>query len=329
MRRGNLTSVGPNDDPRFMPAARPVLTFVFLVLLNAMARQAAADALLVPESAPRHPAWLLEVPDSAGDVLVADTAAATMYRFRKTPQGMREVDRRYMSIGQNGAGKRRAWDRKTPLGIYFITEELDTSRLADKYGVAAFPLDYPNTWDRMNERTGYGIWLHGVDHRNPDRPPFDTDGCLALPNDELSRISDSLVPLETPVIVVSGMSWSAVEDIDSTRDELRRAIESWRASLESGDLFGYLTLYADDFRYRDMERPDWSSWRMAVFDRRPLKSVALDDMILLADPAEPGLYLSRFKQRLAAGTGSFKTTKRLYWRRDVAGDWKIVAEDSG
>jgi hypothetical protein len=329
MRRDNLTSVGHNDDPRFMPAARPVLTFVFLVLLIATTGPAAADALLVPEGAPRHPSWLLEVPDSAGDVLVADTEAATMYRFRKTPRGMQEVDRRYMSIGQNGAGKQRAWDRKTPLGIYFITEELDTSRLADKYGVAAFPLDYPNTWDRMHERTGYGIWLHGVDHRNPDRPPFDTDGCLALPNDELLRISGGLTPLETPVVVVPGMRWSAEEDIDSTRDELRRAIESWRASLESGNLFGYLALYADDFRYRDMERPDWSSWRMAVFEKRPLASVTLDDMIILADPAEPGLYLSRFKQRLATDSGTFRTTKRLYWRPDAAGDWKIVAEDSG
>ena len=38
----------------------------------------------------------------------------------------------------------------------------------DKYGVAAYPLDYPNAWDRFNERTGYGIWLHGVDHKNPE-----------------------------------------------------------------------------------------------------------------------------------------------------------------
>ena len=77
-----------------MPTARSVLTILLLVLLTAATRLAAADSLLVPESTPRHPAWLLEVPNSAGDVLVADTAAATMYRFRKTPGGMREVDRR-------------------------------------------------------------------------------------------------------------------------------------------------------------------------------------------------------------------------------------------
>ena len=312
-----------------MPPARSVLTILLLILLTPGTRLAAADALLVPESTPTYPAWLLEVPNSAGDVLVADTAAATMYRFRKTPGGMREVDRRYMSIGQNGAGKVRAWDRKTPLGIYFITEQLDTRRLADKYGVAAFPLDYPNTWDRINQRTGYGIWLHGVDHNNPDRPPFDTDGCLALPNEELTKLADSLAPQQTPVIVVPSMRWSAAGDIESTRGELREAIESWRASLESGELFGYLSHYADDFRYRDMERPDWSSWRMAVFESRPLLSVVLGDMMLVADPVEPGLFLSRFNQRLVTASETVKTRKRLYWRRSEVGDWKIVAEDSG
>ncbi len=69
-------------------------------------------------------------------------------RFGRTASGIVKIDQRYMSIGENGVGKKRAWDRKTPLGIYFITEQLDTSNLDDKYGVAAYPLDYPNAWDR-------------------------------------------------------------------------------------------------------------------------------------------------------------------------------------
>ena len=136
---------------------------------------AIADTAAVPVSNDLLPGYLLEVPDTVSDILIADTSTATMHRFVRTSAGITLEDERYMSIGQAGAGKQKAWDRKTPLGVYFITESLDTSKLHDKYGVAAFPLDYPNAWDRFNKRTGYGIWLHGVDHNNPERPPLDTD----------------------------------------------------------------------------------------------------------------------------------------------------------
>jgi hypothetical protein len=143
------------------------------------------------------------------------------------------------------------------------------------------------------------------------------------------KLADTLAPLETPVIVTRGMRWSAPQYLSSVRAELRDAVESWRSSLESGDLLDYLSHYDADFQYRDMEYADWSSWRMAVFERRPLTSVALGDMMLVADPEESGLYLSRFTQVLTIAGNSVKTRKRLYWRRDETGDWKIVAEDSG
>ena len=167
------------------------------------ARIAVADAVDPGVAIPARqgaPAWLLQVPETVTDILIADTGSATMHRFARAGDDIVKIDQRYMSIGQNGPGKERAWDRRTPLGVYFITERLDTSKLHDKYGVAAFPLYYPNAWDRFNERTGYGIWLHGVDHNNPERPPLDTDGCLSLPNDELLKLAERLKPLVTPVI---------------------------------------------------------------------------------------------------------------------------------
>jgi hypothetical protein len=234
-----------------------------------------------------------------------------------------------MSIGQAGAGKEKAWDRKTPLGIYFITERLDTSNLHEKYGVAAFPLDYPNAWDRINNRTGYGIWIHGVDQHKPKRPPLDTDGCLSLPNEELLRLADRLTPLVTPVIVARHLDWSTSSDLNALRIEFHVALDTWRRSQEQGDLMSYLSLYADDFFYHDMDRDAWSSYRLGVFEARRLAGVKLHDVMLAADPEVPDLYLSRFTQILETDSGPVSTTKRLYWRRNDHNVWRIVAEDSG
>lgn len=275
------------------------------------------------------PSYLLQLPESVTDVLVADTGASKLYRFRVSRNSVVYQDERYMSIGLNGAGKQRAWDRKTPLGVYFVTERLDTSKLAARYGDAAFALDYPNAWDRLNARTGSGIWLHGVDRQNPERPPRDTDGCLALPNPALLALAEDIEPLRTPVIVARDIDWVHYNDLALRRLEFRIVLDMWRKSLERGDLPGYLALYADDFHRHGMDKAAWSEYLLKVFEARRLIEVRLDDLMLLADPEEAGLYISRFTQVLATSEGAVESSKRLYWRREKSDTWRIVSEDSG
>lgn len=273
---------------------------------------------------------MLEVPASISNVLIADTESATLWRFGHTESGIVNVDQWYMSIGQNGVGKQREWDRKTPLGAYFITERLDTSDLNAKYGIAAYPLDYPNAWDRYNERTGDGIWLHGVDRNNGGkRPPRDTDGCLALPNEDLLSLADTLKPLLTPVIVARKMIWTAPDEIEGLRVELRAALEDWRQSLEQSDLATYLSLYADEFRHGGMDKETWVSRRLAAFQAGNPRSVRLDNVLLIADPEETGLFLSRFTQEFLTDQGPIRMTKRLYWLRRDDNYWQIIAEGAG
>ncbi len=306
------------------------LFLIITVLLLALTRGATADDTVAALSrSSRLPAYLLELPDSVSDILIADVASATMRRFVRSGGNIVEKDQRYMSIGLNGTGKERAWDRKTPLGVYFITEKLDTSKLNDKYGAAAFSLDYPNARDRQKHRTGSGIWLHGVDHKNPDRPPRDTDGCLVLPNEEILLLAEVIEPLVTPVIVAREIVWATPDELEITRQEFHRMLDIWKNSLARGDLETYLSLYSDDFQYREMDKDEWSSYRLGVFEARPLEGVRIDDVMLLADPEEPNLFLSRFTQVLLTDAGPVTTTKRLYWRREEGGDWAIVSEDSG
>ena len=171
--------------------------------------------------------------------------------------------------------------------------------------------------------------MHGVDHRDPERPPLDTDGCLAIPNEELLRLAGRLEPLVTPVIVAREMRWALPDDVDSLKDEFEGALDRWRDSLAAGDILAYLATYDDAFTYYGMDRADWAAWRLSVFESRRLDGVELRDVFLLADPEEPGLYLSRFTQVLATADGPVTTIRRLYWRRGEGNEWRIVAEDAG
>jgi murein L,D-transpeptidase YafK len=312
--------------------ARIVIRLIQGTLLSSIAATAVAGGSLERSgdlAQGRLPAYILEVPETVPEVLIADAQSSTLWRFDTRGGDIVPRDRRYMSIGVNGVGKQRAWDRKTPLGTYFVTEQLDTSKMHEKYGIAAFPLDYPNAWDRHNSRTGDGIWLHGVDRRDPQRPPRDTDGCLAVPNEELVALAETLELHVTPVIVARDLAWTDRENLRHRRIEFRSSLDGWRKSLQQGDLLTYLSFYHEDFRNRGMDKSEWSSYRMKVFEARNLSNVELENVLLIADPGEPDLYLSRFTQIFHTDAGRVSTTKRLYWRRESAGTWKIVSEDAG
>ena len=277
----------------------------------------------------RQPAYLLEIPDAVGMVLIAETETSTLHYFGVGDDGARKQGGSYMSIGLKGAGKQRAWDRKTPLGIFFITEQLDTSKLHEKYGPMAFPLDYPSIWDRRNRRSGDGIWLHGVTPDSGRRPPLDTDGCIALPNDRLLELEPRLEPLWTPVLIAREIEWVSAEQLAAARIELRGRLDAWASSYASGDLHRYLSLYSDDFSYQGMNREQWNAFRAQSITRAPPRELVLDDVFLFADPEEAGLYMARFRQTITYDGRSIATVKRLYWRRTPDGDLRIVAEDNG
>ncbi len=289
-----------------------------------------ASAAAVPdEQGSRWPSAVLELPDSLSSVFIAETGAAKIRRFDRSPAGIVTGHESYMSIGENGVGKLRAWDRKTPLGIYFVVDQLDTSRLHDKYGVMAFPLDYPNALDRLQGRAGDGIWLHGVQRNGGRRPPRDTDGCLALPNENLAALATSFVPNRTPIVVTPSMAWRDNAERLALVQKIRRSLAEWEQSQESGNTERYLALYAADFEYRGLARAEWAALRSAVLARHTKIAIEVDDLILLADPVEEDLYLARFRHAVTMGDQKTVTTKRLYWQQQNDGALKIVAEDNG
>ena len=306
------------------------LPFLLLPLVAAAIAAESCPAAATVDRSNLVPAWLVQMPESVNDVLVADTTGSRLVRLERRDGSFVEAESRYMSIGTRGVGKEKAWDRRTPLGIFFVTHELDTSKLPAKYGIAAYPLDYPNAWDRYRQRTGDGIWIHGVNPATPNRPALDTDGCLALPNDQLDSLGKLLRPLITPVIVTRNMRWEDPGKVRERSAGLRDAVESWRQSNANADLFSHLALYAEDFRYDTMTKPDWAAYKQAVFSARGPVGLETEELMLLEDPEEEGLFVSRFRQVATTASGDrVEIIKRLYWRRNDDKGWQIVTEDAG
>ena len=127
----------------------------------------------------RFPASLLVMGEHPY-VVVADMPEGRLYLYQNDRGRPRLLRDYYMSVGTAGYGKQVEGDNKTPIGVYAINRYIEGSALPDLYGKGAFPVNYPNRYDRYLKRTGYGIWLHGTPSDTYARPPWSSEGCFVL-----------------------------------------------------------------------------------------------------------------------------------------------------
>ena len=268
-----------------------------------------------------YPAYLIEIPKSTESVFIADIENAKLIQYSVVKNRPIKNQEYYMSVGKNGSGKKIQGDKKTPLGIYFITEKLDISKLPSRYGAAAYPLDYPNSLDRYMKKTGYGIWLHGTDPDILKRPPRDTDGCLALQNKQLLELSEYLVPMNTPIIVVKTINWKTENQLNLIRNELHTVLDGWRNSFNDKKRDKFLKFYDEDSRNDLIDEIEFFNM-LSINNQKMI----IEDLYLMSDPVESGVVISRFTQKLQQGGNETIQTKRLYWRKQLSG-WKIISTD--
>ncbi len=243
--------------------------------------------------------------------------------------GLRVARDYFASIGKGGIGKKTVGDNRTPIGVYKMTGFIGDDALPELYGVGAFPLDYPNDWDRRQARGGSGIWLHGVPRATFNRAPRSSEGCVTLANEDLLTLQPYFVPGETPVVFSDSLKWLAPEERAWQRDEFLEQIERWRARWSARDTEGYLAYYAADFETDGMNKRAFSEHKRRVNAGKSFIEVTLTDVDLFRYPGDVPLMLARFTQQYRSDNYQKSTRKEQYWRREADGRWRIVKEASG
>lgn len=296
-----------------------------VVGLREEARARLARYQIAAPSRELAPKYLLQMPQSQKYALVIDSAMSTLFVFENTGGTPRYVADYYVSIGKNGMEKLREGDKRTPLGVYHVTSRMPQDKLTDFYGSGAFPINYPNEWDRIRGRNGYGIWLHGTPRDTYSRPPRASDGCIVLANEDLVALADNLQLGTTPVVIADSMNWAKPKDIEMMRADLAGAMERWRRDWESRDTDIYLQHYSRKFSAGDSNLARWSVQKRQVNASKAWIKVGISEVSLLLYPGAEELAVATFDQDYASSNLSNRMKKRQYWIRED-GIWKILYE---
>lgn len=271
------------------------------------------------------PRYLLQMQPGQKNAIVVDTQKSRLYLYQNEDGRPRFVADYYISHGKLGADKRREGDMKTPTGVYHVTSSLAPKKVGDFYGTGAFPINYPNEWDKRQGRNGHGIWLHGTPSDTYSRPPKASEGCVVLSNTDLDALAKNLQIGLTPVIISNSIEWLSLDDWQTERSALNRKIEEWRTDWESRDIQRYLKHYSRNFRTKDQSFEQFAKQKSDVNASKEWIKVKLSNMSVFRDPGKDELVIVSFEQDYRSNNLNNQMKKQQYWILED-GTWKIIFE---
>ncbi|WP_299548244.1 L,D-transpeptidase family protein [uncultured Helicobacter sp.] len=212
-------------------------------------------------------------------------------------------------VGSKGGHKEKEGDLATPIGVYSLNARL--VNLDQYYGPLAFSTNYPNLYDRLQKRTGYGIWIHGMP-LDGNRKELNTRGCIAIENDKLSSV-DTLIDYRQALLVTfeKEVREAKKEDLSVLLADLYAWKDAWRES----DTKKYLEFYSKDFiRFDGMKYDEFVQNKRRIFAKNEKKAITFSKVNISPYPNNENKNLFRisFYEDYKAPSYQFSGEKELY-----------------
>lgn len=274
------------------------------------------------EMVPEALIQLTDSPHFSNTVFVVDKAARLLTIWEYSGEGAKKVAEYPTDIGKKEGAKLKLNDHRTPEGVYFLLERKSGKELAfDLYGSLAFTTDYPNHFDKIDGKTGYGIWLHGI----PDTVPLTrgSRGCVVVRNAVIQEIEKQIKVGQTPMLIFNQVKYVSPKEQQSNRKELQTFIENWRAAWQSQDIDKYMGFYGNNFISMGMNQKAWKKYKESLKSKYAFIKVQLSPAAILNHSNQ---YVVRTLQTYSSDQFSDFGEKTLYIQKTSDG-LRIVGEE--
>ncbi|MCB0421598.1 MAG: L,D-transpeptidase family protein [Bdellovibrionales bacterium] len=255
---------------------------------------------------------------------VADKSRRTLTIWQNIGGKLEFIEAHPIDYGKMPGDKKVSGDFKTPEGIYFFQKQLHGPELNfDEYGSYAFTLNYPNHFDSLENKTGYGIWLHGI----PDNKTLSrgSRGCVVVRNNIIKHVGQYINLEQTPMIVANEVKYVSKEELEKKRLMVQTWLQSWVSSWQSKDLDTYMGYYAEDFKSENFNKKRWHNHKKYLAKKYEFISVSARQPIILSYGSE---VVVRFVQDYRSDQHIDIGQKNLYisWNQS-SNDFKIKGEE--
>ncbi|MCK5163965.1 MAG: L,D-transpeptidase [Desulfobacula sp.] len=265
------------------------------------------------------PSAIIKLPENENVILV-EKKSQTLFLYTLKADGLVIQFQIPCSTGEVNGIKQKAGDKKTPEGIYFLKDEYEDKYLSPIYGKKAFPTDYPNFIDKRAGKNGSAIWIHGT---NKKLEPMDSNGCIALENSNILKLSEYVNLDSTPVILVEEIEKSDKANLIKREKDINHMLSQWIQAIENQSYHNYLSFYSRKYL------PQITWWE----DWRKLRNKAdKSGSILKVKRARTGIYyhnrvfVAVFDCFLAAENKKILIGKRKLFLENQNDNYKIIGD---
>lgn len=319
-----LQTIGnPLTAPAANPLPAPAAESVDGLRAEAQVRLQRAQESIASDKIPSN-FWRVAQPSQYAMAL--DVDRSRLYVFENREGQLQRIADFYATVGKEGSGKAKEGDQRTPIGAYTLQSAVPRQKLTDFYGAGAFPLDYPNDWDRRLGRSGYGIWLHGVGSDTFARAPRASDGCIVVSNPDLQVLEKFIVPGRTPIVVAQTIDWVDRGLAAKQATAVLTAFERWRGDMQSLDLPRYFQNYGVGFAADGVDYYGWEAQRRSLFGAMSWAKVQVSNVSAVQYPGTRDVALVTFDQSFSSNKFNSELKKRQLWQLAADGRWRIIFE---
>lgn len=253
--------------------------------------------------------------------LLVDKKRRTLTVWESDGDKVKLVEALPTDIGRLDGDKMSEGDFKTPEGIYFFENTMDGHKVDFKlYGDRIYTMDYPNYFDRLDKKTGKGIWLHAI----PDTTSLlrGSRGCVVVRNKVIEHLGKYIELKRTPIVIVNSVDYLSEGDWTKLQAEMKGFLEKWRQAWVGKDLEKYMNLYSDVFSGNGMNKKQWRRYKRGLANQYDFISVNIDDVQIFNHGRKIVLrFLQSYKSNMKQDYGS----KILYaWK--VNDHYEIIGE---
>lgn len=301
-----------------------ILTFFVLATYS----EAQTEIVAPAESAAvvKRPSEILNLSEEKliqTNALLADKTSRQLYMMQNSNFSSGQTDSVFdIDIGKNDGNKTKRDDKKTPEGIYVLQQKKTPPEIPfQTYGTMAFTTNYPNVFDKFENKTGSGIWLHSV----PDNVALNrgSKGCVVLRNDAIKKVEQHISLNKTLMIINNQIHWLTSDEHDKKRSEAMDWLNSWKDLWEKQDLQAYIDNYSDQFSDPNYNKKSWLKHKESLKEKYKFVKVNLSppNIFNLKDQ-----YLFQFVQDYESDGHKDKGIKNLYVVQEK-GKFKILREE--
>lgn len=167
-----------------------------------------------------------------------------------------------VTLGKNSGDKMLEGDMKTPEGIYRFTTRYEPPAIKKKFGAMAFYVDYPNSIDKRDKKTGFDIMLHSTNDPSRLVRNQDSDGCMVVDDARIKEIANYIHTPFTTLLIYNELKPEFLQS--ETSGDLKSVFDKWIAAWSSKDIEGYIGTYAADFRFEQMSRDQYRAYKASL-----------------------------------------------------------------